>query len=87
MKSPHCELEPAIYRSKRERATIAPLDPSKNVAIRILFEIFLKMTKYAFTQNALDAFIFFASILSLVTISQLFCFGKVGPEIFCIFFY
>ena len=27
--SPHCELEPAIYRSKRECATIELLDPTK----------------------------------------------------------
>jgi hypothetical protein len=53
---PHCELEPAIYWAKRERATIAPVDPTKSNTIKKLFVKFLQIRKYAFTQKALDAF-------------------------------
>ena len=63
---------------KEKALPLSQLDLSKVVAIRILFLNFLKNTKNAFTQNAIDAFWFFASILSFLIISKLFCFVKVA---------
>ena len=41
---------------KEKALPLSQLDLNKVVAIRILFVNFLKNTKNAFTQNALDAF-------------------------------
>ena len=56
------------------------LDITKIVPKGILFDNFLKITKYASTQKALDTFGFFASISTLLTVSHRFCFVKVVVE-------
>ena len=71
--SPHCELEPAISDLKEKTLSLSFLVLTKRWSVIILFQKFLKTIKYAFTQNALDAFRFFASISTKLTISNLFC--------------
>ena len=69
---------------KAKALPLSQVGLTEETPIKIVLENCLKITKYAFTQKALDAFWFFASISFLLTISQLFCFIKVVLEITCI---